>query len=546
MKNPTIISNGYSRPIKKSRYNPGAPVLDANSIKIFRTSHALQKNLIAAFKCMLGFYGFSLDDKDKDNINIDEASSFNKRKGTWLKESNHNFLRITRILRSLSLLGLGHYAQAFLEALERLAKEESDGKVIGKVALTYWRANTVAYVSPANVRANIDEELKKYNDLFNNLKLNEESVTAKPWRKTSDAERYIRRILPAAAVTIFRDGLKAFGLEEGHADGDRLQCFLHTIWQWRNGRDRSLDADAEQALRRDFGVQEMWNMVDINNFQLTTIANKIGAIIHCYAIDTTSGMLVNTANVGNAFITQRHYHLLNYGNHFEPLWPVDVADQKEDITQSKTKDNQSSKKDKDGGDASGKGNDKGRPSPDKDDDLDETVIYEEEPKGTGNQSQSVQSSGSNVKEKSHKPQDKDSGAEVGHDAPKKKSGGPDERALAIMDEEEEKQEKTKIKVKPKKKPKKRSKLKLPEDNEGKVRHLIENGQAGSGGFQLVTHALSLGQIEKATDLSLRELSIIKFCGDSGKLIRGVKYKILQVPRKYELPANYVILMKEQQ
>jgi hypothetical protein len=51
--------------------------------------------------------------------------------------NNHNFLRISRILRSCSLLGLAAEAAAFLEALEALG--ETRRPVVGPVTLSYWR-----------------------------------------------------------------------------------------------------------------------------------------------------------------------------------------------------------------------------------------------------------------------------------------------------------------------------------------------------------------------------------------------------------------------
>jgi hypothetical protein len=50
---------------------------------------------------------------------------------------NHNFLRISRMLRSLSLLGLGSYARAFLECLETIYVENPT--TVGTTTIGYWR-----------------------------------------------------------------------------------------------------------------------------------------------------------------------------------------------------------------------------------------------------------------------------------------------------------------------------------------------------------------------------------------------------------------------
>jgi hypothetical protein len=54
-----------------------------------------------------------------------------------LTSGNHNFLRISRILRSLSLLGLRTHATALLKCLEGIYAE--DPHTIGATTLGYWR-----------------------------------------------------------------------------------------------------------------------------------------------------------------------------------------------------------------------------------------------------------------------------------------------------------------------------------------------------------------------------------------------------------------------
>ncbi|MDX2255402.1 MAG: opioid growth factor receptor-related protein [Pseudanabaenaceae cyanobacterium bins.39] len=49
---------------------------------------------------------------------------------------NHNHLRITRILRSLSLLGLKAYAKAFLACLKELDQENP--KAIAPQTMEFW------------------------------------------------------------------------------------------------------------------------------------------------------------------------------------------------------------------------------------------------------------------------------------------------------------------------------------------------------------------------------------------------------------------------
>ena len=85
---------------------------------------------------MLAFYGLDMR-LDGDSIRIDRRADFDERRHQWLTRGNHNFLRISRVLRSLSLLGLGPHAVAFLECLEGIYAE--DPTTVGSTTIGYWR-----------------------------------------------------------------------------------------------------------------------------------------------------------------------------------------------------------------------------------------------------------------------------------------------------------------------------------------------------------------------------------------------------------------------
>jgi len=85
---------------------------------------------------MLQFYGLELASGSR-SVEVVRAESFDERSAKWLSYGNHNFLRISRILRSLALLGLSRYARAFLKCLEAIYAEHS--KIIGETTVGYWR-----------------------------------------------------------------------------------------------------------------------------------------------------------------------------------------------------------------------------------------------------------------------------------------------------------------------------------------------------------------------------------------------------------------------
>lgn len=121
---------------ERSAFNAGAPILAKADIEAFRIHPHLRSTLREALARMLAFYGFTLRQAG-GRWTVRPAASFPERSRHWLTPGNHNFLRISRILRALTLLGLESEARAFLEALEALY--EGHRAVIGSVTLGHWR-----------------------------------------------------------------------------------------------------------------------------------------------------------------------------------------------------------------------------------------------------------------------------------------------------------------------------------------------------------------------------------------------------------------------
>ena len=105
-----------------SPYNLRAPLLDANTIERFDADEYRPVGLVAAFRRMLRFYGF------RQSRTTDEVvrKNFDRCRRNWLTPHNHNFRRISRILRCLTLLGLKPYAEKFLAALVKVYMQYSN------------------------------------------------------------------------------------------------------------------------------------------------------------------------------------------------------------------------------------------------------------------------------------------------------------------------------------------------------------------------------------------------------------------------------------
>jgi len=111
-----------------SRFNPGAPLLDDETIKAFKSAAYHTKALEYSLEVMLAFYGLKREDA---GITVLETERH------WVGLGDHNYLRLTRILKSLCLLGLKNEAVRLLRALEEIySKNPSE---IGTTTLSFWR-----------------------------------------------------------------------------------------------------------------------------------------------------------------------------------------------------------------------------------------------------------------------------------------------------------------------------------------------------------------------------------------------------------------------
>jgi hypothetical protein len=119
-----------------SPVNPLAPVLDRTTVEAFAARPELRQSLRLSFLRMLRFYGLEMRPGPPQAVGL--AANFSERAANWLDPGNHNHLRITRILKSLALLGLRDEASWFLACLETIYAQEP-GR-ISAVSLRFWRA----------------------------------------------------------------------------------------------------------------------------------------------------------------------------------------------------------------------------------------------------------------------------------------------------------------------------------------------------------------------------------------------------------------------
>lgn len=124
---------------ERSGFNVAAPLLTSESIQEFRTHPDLQEKLRASFFRMMKFYGFEV--RAGEHITVTRAPNFASNATIWLSPGNHNHLRITRILRCFTILGLDAEVNAFFACLSGVYEDEQNKSVpaISEETMEYWR-----------------------------------------------------------------------------------------------------------------------------------------------------------------------------------------------------------------------------------------------------------------------------------------------------------------------------------------------------------------------------------------------------------------------
>ena len=104
----------------RSGANPVAPVLSDDDVRAFRGEPALRHRMLDALNRMQDFYRLG-------------------RRGErqWLTPGNHNYLRLTRMLRSLRTLGLPAEARQLFDELTAIYHEHS--ATIGPTTYRHWQ-----------------------------------------------------------------------------------------------------------------------------------------------------------------------------------------------------------------------------------------------------------------------------------------------------------------------------------------------------------------------------------------------------------------------
>jgi hypothetical protein len=132
--------------------------------RLIREDPVLQERVLLSYKMMLNFYGFKLKAPSADNSNDEKSLERTELAAERLQNlalNSHNFLRITRILKSLGEFGLEDYKLGFIKALSYEVFVSGSLSRARDALLTYWlpvlrdavsRSVAIEYVSELDVR----------------------------------------------------------------------------------------------------------------------------------------------------------------------------------------------------------------------------------------------------------------------------------------------------------------------------------------------------------------------------------------------------------
>jgi hypothetical protein len=131
-------------PLKESSaFNPDVPLLNDPLILLMKKDPIVQKNLQGSLDSMLEFYWLKW--KDGSRREIIQKEPFKERAVKsdegWVSVNHHNFLRLSRMMKSLNLLGLENESLALRDCLMNIGKEYPQH--IPKETLEYWEKSAI-------------------------------------------------------------------------------------------------------------------------------------------------------------------------------------------------------------------------------------------------------------------------------------------------------------------------------------------------------------------------------------------------------------------
>lgn len=115
-----------------SQFNARAPLIDEASACSLQQSSIAKKRMREVLIRFAHFLGF----EQLHNGEFVANPKLEANRANWQTPLNHNHLRITRVIRSLRLLGLEAESRAFYDAVYQAAKQSG---CVNERTLAYWQ-----------------------------------------------------------------------------------------------------------------------------------------------------------------------------------------------------------------------------------------------------------------------------------------------------------------------------------------------------------------------------------------------------------------------
>lgn len=164
---------------ERSSMSYSAPIITRSTFTAFRSRPELRDRMRDSLRRMCRFYGFAFQaSNDFDGVRIERLQDRDCWPGarSWVSSFTHNHLRITRIIRSLRVLGLEAEAREFFRAVGDVY--DTTGR-IGAQSPDYW---TKAVERPLYLAPEDEEDRGNGKDFLYDFE-------AEKARKTKDLEK---------------------------------------------------------------------------------------------------------------------------------------------------------------------------------------------------------------------------------------------------------------------------------------------------------------------------------------------------------------------
>ena len=116
----------------KSSFNWSSPVLSREDVEMLRNDETIMKNFRKSLEIMMSFYGFELSDNS-----VVFADNFEMKAKNWITPNNHNYKRISRILRFLTIFEFDDIKMSLVKILDKVY--ERCGDMIGDKSYRIWK-----------------------------------------------------------------------------------------------------------------------------------------------------------------------------------------------------------------------------------------------------------------------------------------------------------------------------------------------------------------------------------------------------------------------